>query len=167
MKTKVIIVSIIFLLGSISLLAEKQLYNKGESAIHLINGKLVVLPIVDISTRTMDLEFKNQTKINKDKIWMLNFINRGWNYPTERSRLAKEKDTIFLKNGDVVYGNVVDFSSRRRVFEFNKHKPIHISKVKRIYFCCVVLPDSYKKRVKAAPMKRKFDRVRKRKKIIE
>lgn len=166
MKTKITLVSILFLLGSLCLLAEKQLYNKGESAIHLKNGKLIVMPIVDISTRTMEVELKNQKTIHISKIWMLNFINRNWNYPTERSRLSKEKDSIFLKNGDVVYDNLVDFSSKRKVYEFKEHRPIHISKIKRIYFCCSALPDAYKKKVGVVPMRKRIKAVRG-KKIIK
>ena len=166
MKNKITLVSILFLLGSMCLTAEKQIYNRGESAIHMVNGKMVVLKLVDWGNRKNDLRFKNGTKIFKTQIWMMNFINRDWNYPTERSRLSRETDTVFLKNGDVVHDIVVDFSSRRRVFEFVKHKAVHISKVKRVYFRVYSdIPEVYKKRLKIVPMRKKIPVRRRIKKV--
>jgi hypothetical protein len=74
---------------------------------------------------------------------MINFMGSSWDFPGERQQLVSNRDTVFLRNGQRLNVNIVDFSSRRHMFEFKVGGAVHESKVKRIYFCCTKLPAAY------------------------
>jgi len=148
MKTKLVVLSVILFMAFTLTAGEKIEFKNGQSAMFFKDGGLWVKKIVDMSSRTKKLEFLDDTKINIQKVWMINFLNRTWNYPSERGKLSKKMDTIFLKDGTVYFGKIIDFSSRRRVFELKKDSAIHVSKIKRIYFCCTNIPEKFKEKLK-------------------
>lgn len=115
-----------------------------QSVTFLHDGNAVTDTIVDMSIRTGQVEYRRSPKLHKSRIWMINFENGQWDFPNERGQLSRNTDTIFLRNGHVQNVTIVDFSSRRRMFEFKRGGSVHESKVKRIYFCCVSLPGAYK-----------------------
>lgn len=147
MKFKLFLPSLLALLLFIQHSAEGRKFHKGESASFLKDGKVITGTIVDMSSRTGKFEYMDNLKIHRSRIWMINFISSEWDFPGERDQLSRNTDTIFLKNGDTLHVQIVDFSSRRHVFEFRNGGSIYVSKVKRIYLCCTRLPNAYKKKV--------------------
>lgn len=131
MKKKTSIFLIILLL-SFSLSASKL--KPAQIKVFLTNGNEMITKLVDFSSRTKKFEFKNDKKVHFSKIWMINFVNTDWYFPKDIGKRVKNYDLIVLKNGSYIVDKIIDFSSRRRVFEFKDHKPIHFSKIKRIYF---------------------------------
>ncbi len=123
-----------------------------KSTTFLKDGNTLFEEITDMSSRNLRFEYSNGQKIHKNRIWMINLISKNWDFPNERSQLDKRFDTIFLKNNDVIYKRIVDFSSRRRVFEFKDRSSIHISKIKRIYICCTNFPSKYKEYTRNKPI---------------
>lgn len=153
MKKWTIAVSMIFIMTLLGTAAEKVVFKDGESAIFKINGKMTVKTLVDMSSRTGKLEFDDETAISRDDIWMINFLNKNWRWHKEREKLSPTKDTVILKNDGIIKDEIIDFSKNRRVLEFKKHGPVHISKIKRIYFCCTPLPEPYKEMMKQDAVK--------------
>jgi|GEM_PF-2420802 len=115
-----------------------------QSVTFLHDGSSITDTIVDMSSNTGKVDFRRSPSLHKSRIWMINYENDQWDFPDERGRLSRGTDTIFLRNGQTLNVNVVDFSSRRRMFEFDRGGSVHESKVKRIYFCCVDLPEAYR-----------------------
>lgn len=107
---------------------------RGYSAIFpkAIN-RYYVKKIVDVSRRSGRVDFSDRTRTTFTNIWLINYVDNRWNFPRERRLLSKKLDTIILKNGRYFQDLVIDFSSRRLVYEFKRHKPVHWSKIKRIY----------------------------------
>jgi sRNA-binding regulator protein Hfq len=136
MKLKSLLILSLMVLMSINLMAIKSVtfMNDGRS----LNGTLL-----DMSSRTGMVEYRGNTKIHRNQIWMINYVGKNWNHPNERNQLSNRADTIFLHNGQVMHARIVDFSSRRRMYEFQNGGKVAESSVKRIYFCCNKLPDAY------------------------
>ncbi len=122
-----------------------------QSVTFLKNGDTITDTIVDMSSQTGQVEFQRHAKIHRSRIWMINFMGSSWDFPDERQLLVSNRDTVFLRNGQRLNVNIVDFSSRRRMFEFRVGGGVHESKVKRIYFCCTKLPAAYKEKEEAQP----------------
>jgi hypothetical protein len=122
-----------------------------SSVTFLKNGDTITDTIVDVSSQTGQVEFRSHAKIHRSRIWMINFVNSNWDFPAERQLLVSDRDTVFLRNGQRLNVNIVDFSSRRRTFDFRVGGRVHEDKVKRIYFCCIKLPAAYKEKKEAAP----------------
>ncbi|MCP5052630.1 MAG: hypothetical protein GY940_36010 [bacterium] len=138
MKLKsVLIVCIVLLLG-VHLTAT-------QTAIFLRNGTTVTDTIKDISSRTGQMDLAKSGRMHISQVWMFNYENTNWNFPDERNQLSPNRnlDTIFLRNGQVIHRELVDFSSRRFVFEFRNGGKVHESKIKRIYFRGVKMPGAY------------------------
>lgn len=121
-----------------------------QSVTFLKNGDTITDTIVDMSSQTGQVEFSRHAKIHRSRIWMINFMGSSWDFPAERQLLVSNRDTVFLRNGQRLNVNIVDFSSRRRMFEFKVGGRVHEAKVKRIYFCCTKLPAAYKGKEEAA-----------------
>jgi hypothetical protein len=136
MKRKIVIFILLVLFTGLSLMADK-------SVTFLQNGNMVTDVLIDISSRTGQVEFMNNRKVHRSQVWMVNYVNARWNFPLERKQLANHRDTIFLKSGKILYVNIVDFSIRKRTYEFLGGGAVHESKVLRIYFCCTKLPAAY------------------------
>jgi sRNA-binding regulator protein Hfq len=119
-----------------------------QSVTFLKNGRSFTGTILDMSSRTGVVDYKGNTKFHRNNIWMINYADTNWNHPNERRRLSNKTDTIFLRNGHVLNVRIVDFSSRRKMYEFRKGGRVHESKVLRIYFCCTPLPQAYQQALK-------------------
>lgn len=132
----ILLVSIVIMLGM-------NLY-AAKSVTFLHDGRSFTGTIFDMSSRTGVVEYKGNTKIHRSNIWMINYGDNRWDHPKERRQLSKRTDTIFLRNGQAMNVRIVDFSSRRRVYEFQGGGKVHESRVLRIYFCCTNLPAAYK-----------------------
>ena len=122
-----------------------------QSVTFLKNGDTITDTIIDMSSQTGQVEFRSHGKVHRSRIWMINFMGSSWDFPDERAQLVSDRDTVFLRNGHRLNVNIVDFSSRRHMFEFRVGGGVHESKVKRIYFCCTKLPTAYQGQKEAAP----------------
>ncbi|NIM17721.1 MAG: hypothetical protein GTO45_37615 [Candidatus Aminicenantes bacterium] len=116
-----------------------------RSVTFLKDGNSISDTIIDMSSRTGYVEFRDNPKVHRSRVWMINFENSQWDFAGERDRLSGNTDTIFLRNGHILNVKIVDFSSRRQMFEFFQGGAVHESKVARIYFCCDKLPAAYQK----------------------
>lgn len=114
-----------------------------QSVTFLLDGNSISDTIVDMSSRTGQVEYRNNLKVHRGRIWMINYESGNWDYPNERAQLSRSTDTIFLRNGQIMNVTITDFSSQRMVFEFLQGGSVHESNVKRIYFCCTELPGAY------------------------
>jgi hypothetical protein len=108
------------------------------STSYVVDGRVVESPLTYINrTKTA---FENGLQINTKDLWMINFQENRMNYAQELRQLNKRLDTIFLRDGEVIYDKVIDFSKRRGTFRFQGLEPIHESEIVRIYFCCNKMP---------------------------
>lgn len=113
------------------------------AAVYLMNGRFIEFPLSYLNSRKTG--FTNGLQINTHDIWMINLTDKNWNYANERRRLDQSLDTIVLRNGEVLYGTIVDFSEKRGTFRFENMDPVDESQISRIYLCCNPLPDAYKR----------------------
>jgi len=140
-KTILIAFMIIFVLAG-ALLWSKGL-ESGETMIFLKNGQKIKGEIEDISSRRLVLELKDGTKVDLSKIWMINFIDKKWDFPKEVAKIVKSEHYFFLKNDDIISGELVDYSVTRGVFELESGEKVKFGSIKRIYFTKKV-PDAFK-----------------------
>ncbi len=136
MKKRILMIMVVFAVLATGLTA-------AHSYTFLKNGKYIKDTLMDMSRRTGKLEYHSQGRVHWSQVWMINFENNQWNFPNERNQLTGKADGIFLRNGQVMHAIIIDFSSRRRVFEFQQGGSVHESQVARIYFCCDILPGAY------------------------
>ena len=122
-----------------------------ESFTFLHDGNVVKGVIVDMSSRNGQVEYLDKMKVNRSRIWMINYIDGNYDFPQERNQLSNNSDTVFLRNGGVIHDNIVDFSSRRQVWEFLRTNAVHESQIQRIYFCCTALPAAFNRAQAALP----------------
>jgi hypothetical protein len=106
----------------------------GEAAIFFKSGDSIIDKILDISSARLVLETENNGEFPLRDIWMINFIDDGWDFPGERDQMEPRDHYVFLRNEGVSAGRVVDFSSDRRVFQFEGGEEVPIGQVRRIYF---------------------------------
>lgn len=106
----------------------------GKAAIFMRGGEMIVGEVVDISSTRLVLQLKDGREYLLDRIWMINFISTGWNFPEERKRLENNEHYLFFKNDQITSGRITDFSSTRRVFQFDTKEEVPIGRVRRIYF---------------------------------
>jgi len=121
----------------------------GQSVSFLHDGNIVTDVITDISSRTGQIDYISGLKVHRSRVWMINYENGEWNFPQERSQLSPNADTIFLHTGHVLHVRIVDFSSRRQIYEFQDGGSVHESKIRRIYFCCVNLPPVFQSQIQS------------------
>lgn len=158
MKKQIVVAFLlVFILAGGSI--RSQTLKSGEAVIFLNNGEKIIGEIEDISSRRLVLELKDGPEIKLSNIWMINFINEQWHFPQEIAKVETPHHYIFLRNGNITSGKIVDFSSTRRVFEFDSGEEVRFGAVKRIYFTKEVPP---KFKVRVPPKKPKKVRIRKR-----
>ncbi len=145
-KRIVILLSLIIVLAFNGLARQANFKMLAKCAAFFKGGNKVTGIVNFMSTRHPKIGFLNQGKFNLRNVWMLNFMNNNWNYPNERKLLKRKSDTIFLKNGQAFYDTVITYSTKFKVFRFKHSRDIHVSKIKRIYFCCTILPKAYRDR---------------------
>jgi len=121
------------LAGGVAFGAQTRM-RSGEATIFLKSGDLIIDKIIDISSERLVLETANSGEFPLRDIWMINFIDEGWDFPAERDQIATADHYIFLRNEGVSAGRIVDFSSDRRVFQFEGGEEVPIGQVRRIYF---------------------------------
>jgi hypothetical protein len=122
-----------FLAGAVFIDGQTQIKN-GEATIYFRNGHRIIDKVVDISNTRLVLETEGHGELPLRDIWMINFDHDGWNFPAERKRVATRDHTIILRNKSVSAGRIVDFSSDRRVFQFEGGEEFPIGQIRRIYF---------------------------------
>jgi len=133
-KTQGIILILIGLLALSGNWVRAENLTGEQAAVYLRNGELVVDDIIDISSTRLVLQLKSGRNIPLSQIWMINFIDTGWDFPSERDLIQTAKPHLFLRNGSISVGNIIDFSIRRRIFQLDSGQNFKIGAVKRIYF---------------------------------
>lgn len=147
-----IIFLLIFVIGCVFLSGENQtFFETGKCATFFLDGNTIIDTVNFMSSRSGRLGFVNSGMFKIINIWMVNFISNEWDFPEEREELASAQDTIFLRNGGIIRDRIDTYSTKMKVFRFDNTAPIHISKIKRIYFCCNRLPKYYEEKFKKEP----------------
>ncbi len=118
----------------------------GRAALFMQDGGMIVGEVVDISSTRLVLQLRDGQEFALHRIWMVNFVNTNWNFPEERTRLEKDQHYLFFRNDRSTSGRIVDFSSTRRVFQFDSKEEVPIAEVRRIYFTNQ-LPSAYQSRL--------------------
>lgn len=147
MKLKSLFVILMTVVMTLSLTA-------AQSVTFLKDGNKITDVIVDMSSQTGKIEYRSNHKVHRNQVWMINYVNANWDFPDERSQLSNNTDTVFLRDGTVIHDKIVDFSSRRWVWEFMRTRAVPESQIKRIYFCCTQIPGAYK----SEPLQKTGDR---------
>jgi|GEM_PF-662579 len=112
-----------------------QTLRAGEIAIYSGGGVRIIDQIIGISSSRPVIKTTYNGEIPLRDTWMINFVNDGWNFPEERSRIQSNDLHVFLKNNSVLTpGRIVSFSSTQRIFEFENGESIPFGDVRRIYF---------------------------------
>ncbi|MBN1939331.1 MAG: hypothetical protein JW843_07085 [Candidatus Aminicenantes bacterium] len=129
----------VFLIGAVLLLsagsAAAQTLRAGEIAIWSGGGVRTIVKIVGISSSRPVIKTAEDEQIPLRDIWMINFVDEGWNFPGERTRIQSNDLHVFLKNNQVLTpGRIISFSSTQRVFEFENGESIPIGDIRRMYF---------------------------------
>ncbi|UCH94346.1 MAG: hypothetical protein JSV88_29320 [Candidatus Aminicenantes bacterium] len=144
MKLKTLFILVLILCMGLSLTAM-------QSVTFLQDGNNITDVIIDMSSRTGNIDYRSGSKVHVSRVWMINFVDANWDFPGERDQLSGNTDTIFLRDGGVIQDKIVDYSSRRLVWEFTKTRAVPDSQIKRIYFCCTKLPAAYQSRTTPTP----------------
>ena len=126
--------AIFALLAGTLALATQTRMRSGEATIFFRSGDSIIDKILDISSERLVLETENNGAFPLRDIWMINFIDDNWNFPAERDQMEPRDNYVFLRNDAVSAGRIVDFSSDRRVFQFESGEEFPIAQVRRIYF---------------------------------
>ncbi len=149
MRIQKIIFLLILVIGCVPLTAENQtFFETGKCATFFLDGNMIIDTVDFMSSRSGRLGFINSGMFKIINIWMVNFISNEWNFPEEREELAPTMDTLFLRNGGIIRDRIDTYSTKMKVFRFDNTAPIHISQIKRIYFCCNKLPKSFEEKLK-------------------
>lgn len=122
------------LLAGAAALGGQTRMRSGEATIYFRSGDSIIDKILDISSERLVLETENNGDLPLRDLWMINFIDDGWNFPAERDQIETRDHYVFLRNNAVSAGRIVDFSSERRVFQFESGEEFPVGQVRRIYF---------------------------------
>jgi hypothetical protein len=115
--------------------AQPQAQSRGwEATIYLRSGDIVTDRIVDMSSTRLVIQTAGSGEFALNDIWMVNFESADWNFTEERSRLRSGQHGVFLRDGGVLLGRVIDFSSRELTFELQSGEKISPDRISRIYF---------------------------------
>ena len=127
--------SFAFLVGlTLASLASAERLRPGEQAIFLKSGETIIGSIADLSSSRLVLQLKDGREIPLRDLWMINFVTDDWNFPRERNLIETPEHYVFLKNGDVTSGRIVDFSAEKREFAFESGDAFALPAIRRIYF---------------------------------
>jgi len=112
-----------------------QTLRAGEIAIYSGGGIRIIDQIIGISSTRPVIKTAYNGEIPLRDTWMINFVDDGWDFPGERSRIGSDGLHVFLKNNTVLTpGRIISFSSSQRIFEFENGDSIPFGDVRRIYF---------------------------------
>lgn len=116
------------------------------ATIYLMNGRHIQDPLIDMNKIRLDFERGRTLKANQ--VWMINFADSNWDFPAERKKWSNSTNTIVLRDGRVVYQNVVDYDARQKGrLRLENNTYIHVSAVARIYYPFTKLPRAYANKV--------------------
>ena len=92
-KAALIGLCVLLLLGGSAL---GQKLKVGEQAFFLKNGDTLIGEIVEIDAEKSALLIKDGTSILLRDLWMVNFADEQWNFPSERDLIETNEHYIFL-----------------------------------------------------------------------
>jgi hypothetical protein len=133
MKKTLIVIVFLGLIVFSATTASAQFQN-GEAAIFLTNGGVIIDHIVDISSARLVLETRNSGEFALSNIWMINYENDAWDFPNERDQMTTNEHYIFLRNGNIITGRIIDFSSAQIIYELAAGGQVAPANILRIYF---------------------------------
>jgi len=134
-KNRLFVAAVMFaLLAGAVVFGGQTRMKSGEAAIFFRNGDSIIDKILDISSERRVLETENNGEFPLRDIWMINFVDDGWDFGAERDQIQTQDHYVFLRNNAVSTGRLVDFSSERRVFEFEGGEEVPIGQIRRLYF---------------------------------
>jgi hypothetical protein len=85
----------------------------GDAAIYFRDGRVIYDHITGIATANLIVQTTRNGTFPMSGVWMINYMENQWDYPAERAQMNAGEHTIFLRNGNVVSGQIVNFLSER------------------------------------------------------
>jgi hypothetical protein len=145
------ILMVVLFLSAVAAFAGAQELPRGESAIFLKNGQVIIDHIVSYSNSSPIVRTRNQ-EINVQDIYLINYEENAWDYPAEREQMDGNAHFIFLNNGNVIGGQIVSYRKQDDVkartpwgFAIRSRAGVatyQTPNVKRVYFANA-LPNAY------------------------
>jgi len=133
MKKSLVVLGFVLCVVAVGLVQSRPA-GAAEDAVFLKDGNMIVGEITDISSDSLIVQFKDGSKIPLMNVAMINCVDRGKDFPDEAEQITTNQHYVFLKNGEVRMGKIVDYSSEQRVFEFATGEKFPHDMVKRVYF---------------------------------
>ena len=111
-----------------------QRLRAGEQVIYLKNGDKVIGRIADVVPIQLVLQLEDGTGIPFRDLWMINFVNEEWNFPSEQNIIETNEHYVFMKSGDISSGQISGMSKDRGAFLFESGENFPMAQCRRIYF---------------------------------
>lgn len=87
--------------------------NRGDAAIYFRDGRVIYDHVTGIVTANLVVQTPGNGEFYMRDVWLINYMEAQWDYPAEREQMNAGEHTIFLRNGNVVSGQIVNFLSER------------------------------------------------------
>jgi hypothetical protein len=84
---------------------------RGESAIFLKDGQMIIDHVISFSLDKPIVRTRNQ-EFNLRDLWMINFDEERWDYPEERQSMDQGVQYLFLRDGNIIAGQIVSFRKK-------------------------------------------------------
>ena len=85
--------------------------NRGDAAIYFRDGRVIYDHITGIVTANLIVQTPGNGEFPMSGVWLINYVEDQWDYPAERAQMNAGEHAIFLRNGNVVSGQIVNFLS--------------------------------------------------------
>jgi hypothetical protein len=84
---------------------------RGDAAIYFRDGRVIYDHITGIVTANLIVQTPANGEFPLRQVWLINYMEDQWDYPAEREQMDANEHTIFLRNGNVASGQIVNFLS--------------------------------------------------------
>jgi hypothetical protein len=85
----------------------------GDAAIFFRDGRIIYDRITGIVTANLIVQTTRNGAFPMSGVWLINYMENQWDYPAERGQMRGEGHYIFLRDGNVVSGQIVNFLSEQ------------------------------------------------------
>ncbi len=84
---------------------------RGDAAIFFRDGRVIFDQVTGIVTSNLIIQTPGNGQFPMRDVWLINYEENRWDYPGERERMAAGEHAVFLRNGNVASGQIVNFLS--------------------------------------------------------
>jgi hypothetical protein len=86
---------------------------RGDAAIYFLDGRVIYDHVTGIVTSNLNVQTPGNGEFPLRDVWLINYVEDQWDYPAERNQMNAGEHAIFLRNGNVATGQIVNFLSER------------------------------------------------------